>query len=87
MRVRTDSGEIREIREKSQEDLSYLRRAYVGKRVRLYNTGDPYTMLRQGDEGLVTSVDDMGTIHVKWDNGSTLGMILDAGDRIELIQP
>lgn len=86
MRVMTDSGEIREVREKSQEELSYLRSALVGKRVRLYNTNDPYTNLRAGDEGKVTSVDDMGTVHIAWDNGSTLGMIPDAGDRFEVIR-
>ena len=27
-----------------------------------------------GTLGTVNSVDDVGTIHVKWDNGSTLGV-------------
>ena len=31
--------------------------------------------LKPGDRGTVDFVDDMGTIHVTWDNGSTLGMV------------
>lgn len=49
--------------------------AIVGERVRLLSTSDPYTALRAGDEGTVTLVDDLGTIHVAWDSGSTLGLI------------
>jgi hypothetical protein len=47
----------------------------VGRRVRLLFTNDPYTDLSFGCEGTVTLVDDMGTVHVKWDNGSGLGLI------------
>lgn len=47
----------------------------IGKRVRLVHTSDPYTRLRPGTEGTVTFVDDLGTVSVKWDDGSTLGMI------------
>jgi hypothetical protein len=54
--------------------LEHLR-LKVGKRVRLVSTSDPHTRLSPGDEGVVTSVDDFGTLHVSWDNGSTLGLI------------
>ena len=47
----------------------------VGKRVRLIHTSDPYTKLRSGDEGVVVFVDDLGTVDVKWDCGSRLGLI------------
>lgn len=47
----------------------------IGCRVRLIRTSDQYTSLRCGDEGIVDFVDDMGTVHVKWDNGSSLGLI------------
>lgn len=30
-----------------------------------------------GTKGTVVCVDDMGTIHMKWDNGRTLGLIPD----------
>ena len=28
-------------------------------------------------KGTITNVDDLNTIHVKWDNGSTLGLLPD----------
>ena len=46
-----------------------------GKRIELISTSDPYTKLKPGDRGTVDFVDDMGTIHVNWDNGSTLGLV------------
>ena len=36
---------------------------------------DPYSTLKSGDEGTVISVDDIGTLHVKWDSGSSLGLV------------
>jgi hypothetical protein len=45
------------------------------KRIELIATTDPYTTLRPGDKGTVDFVDDMGTIHVIWDNGSHLGLV------------
>lgn len=53
----------------------WMKGALVGKRVRLIRCSDPYTKLTTGDEGVVDYIDDMGTIHVKWDNGSSLGLI------------
>ena len=41
----------------------------------LIRMSDPYTNLRQGDHGTVTMVDDIGTIHVNWDCGSSLGVV------------
>jgi hypothetical protein len=52
----------------------------VGDRIRLLSTTDEYTRLRPGDEGEVTFVDSLGTVHVRWDNGSTLGLVREAGD-------
>ena len=45
-----------------------------GKRIELISTTDPYTELKPGDQGTVDFVDDTGTIHVSWDNGSQLGL-------------
>lgn len=49
----------------------------IGKRVRLVRTTDPYTELRPGDLGTVDHIDGTGTMFVKWDNGSRLGLIAD----------
>ena len=57
----------------------------AGDRVRLIRTTDPHTCLRPCAEGTVTSVDDLGTVHVRWDDGSTLGLVREAGDRWQAI--
>ena len=58
------------------EMLKQLKEYYTpGTRVMLIRMSDPYTNLRQGDRGTVTLVDDIGTIHVNWDRGSTLGVV------------
>ena len=46
-----------------------------GTRVELIRMEDPQAP-PVGTRGTVISVDDIGTIHVKWDNGSTLGVVL-----------
>lgn len=53
------------------------RKDVVGRRVKLVYTDDQYTKLRGGDTGTVFFVDDLGTVMVQWDDGSTLGMIPD----------
>ena len=68
------------------EMLKQLKEYYTsGTRVMLIRMSDPYTNLRQGDRGTVTLVDDIGTIHVNWDCGSTLGVVFDEDEcrRIE----
>ena len=47
----------------------------VGKRVRLIYCADAYSPNPAGLEGTVSFVDDTGTVHVRWDNGSTLGLV------------
>lgn len=46
-----------------------------GRRVRLINCNDPWTQLSPGLLGTVNFVDSAGTLHVRWDNGSTLGLV------------
>ena len=58
------------------EMLKQLKAYYpTGTRVMLIRISDPYTNLRLGDRGTVTLVDDIGTIHVNWDCGSSLGVV------------
>ena len=52
-----------------------MKKQLKGKRIELIYTSDPYTNLKPGHRGTVDFVDDMGTIHVNWDNGSTLGLV------------
>ena len=60
----------------SKETLAMLREKYPsGTRVELVNMDDPYTKLTTGDKGTVKHVDDVGTIHISWDCGSSLGAV------------
>lgn len=61
----------------SKKELQALRDKYVkGSRVELIHMDDPYnTKLYPGCKGTVQCVDDMGTIHVSWDCGSSLGVV------------
>lgn len=57
------------------EILKQLKNRYLpGTRVVLVKMDDPYTKISPGTKGTVTGVDDLGTIHVNWDSGSTLGV-------------
>ena len=60
------------------EMLIFLREQYpVGCRVRLNHMNDPFRPdLKEGALGTVLRVDDIGTIHVSWDCGSSLGVVL-----------
>lgn len=55
--------------------LESMNQVLVGCRIRLKSTSDPYTNLNVGDEGVIQFIDDFGTLHVKWDTGSTLGLV------------
>ena len=47
----------------------------VGCRVQLDHMEDAYTKIPEGTQGTVRAVDDIGTIHVDWDCGSSLGIV------------
>ena len=47
----------------------------AGCRVELIIMNDPYRPMPEGLKGTVSYVDDTGTIHVHWDNGSSLGVV------------
>lgn len=61
----------------SKEILHDLRERFPeGTRVALVQMDDPYnTKLVPGCRGTVIAVDSLGTIHVAWDCGSSLGVV------------
>ena len=78
----------------SSEEVQRIREQYPsGTRVMLIHMDDPHKcILQPGCEGTVYAVDDVGTVHVKWDCGSGLGLVVGvdefrvigrAGDRNE----
>ena len=59
----------------SKATIEHLRSMYKeGTRVQLESMDD-FQAPPKGTKGSVQFVDDIGTIHVKWDNGSTLGVV------------
>ena len=59
----------------------------VGQRVALVRSNDPHTKLEPGMTGTVRFIDDLGTVHVKWDNGASLGLVEVDGDQWIVIAP
>ena len=60
----------------NKDTVERLRKQYPeGCRVELIYMNDPYnTRLQPGCKGTVIGIDDMATIHVSWDCGSSLGI-------------
>jgi len=56
-----------------------------GRRVRLLHCNDSLTKLPAGIHGTVSLVDNMGTLHVDWDDGQSLGLCWDDGDRWNVV--
>lgn len=62
--------------------MNFPKKEIVDKVKKMYPKGTRVELLYMDDKqappvgtrGTVTSVDDIGTIHVKWDNGSSLGI-------------
>ena len=65
-------------------DVKKAKSKYLpGMRVRLIRMDD-FQAPPQGTEGTVRGVDDIGSVMVNWDNGSSLNVILGV-DEIEIV--
>lgn len=70
---------------KSNETIKHIKNTFKpGTRVKLIHMVDEKN-ISPGSTGTVTHVDDVGTIHVNWDNGRILGLIYNE-DKFEIIK-
>ena len=61
----------------SKEMLEFMRQQNPkGTRIRLYSMTDDPQPIEGGSLGTLQFIDDLGTFHVKWDNGRTLGLVV-----------
>lgn len=59
----------------SREFIELQREQLIGRRVKcLRMENDPHP-IESGTKGTIDYIDDMGHIHVKWDNGRSLSLI------------
>ena len=67
------------------DKIKKIKETYLpGMRIKLIHMDDPYGV-PHGTLGTVHHVDDIGTIHMDWDSGSSLGLIVDV-DKFEIIE-
>lgn len=61
----------------TKSQLEVLRKQFpTGARIELQkDLDDPYTVIPAGSRGTVLAIDDIGTIRMSWDCGSSLGLI------------
>lgn len=69
--------------------LKKLREDYPpGTRIQLNEMQDAFSNVPSGTMGTIDIIDDAGTLHVKWDNGSRLGLVpgVDSFGKIEPVK-
>lgn len=72
----------------NKDRIEYLRKMYPeGTRIKINEMNDPYHPVPSGTLGTVNRVDDAGTIHMKWDNGQSLGLIDEEDDFTVVYRP
>ena len=48
-----------------------------GDRIQMVECNDPYAPVLPGAKGIIAHIDDAGTLHMRWDDGRTLGVCLE----------
>ncbi|MBP3508248.1 DUF4314 domain-containing protein [Oscillibacter sp.] len=71
----------------SRGEIEYYRKQYpAGTRIKLNAMDDPYNPVPPGTLGTVQRIDDVGNMHMQWDNGRTLALVI-GHDSFSIVQP
>jgi hypothetical protein len=71
----------------NSSEVERIKREYPeGTRISLISMQDPHSRLESGDRGTVVGVDDIGTVHMMWDRGGSLGLVY-GEDRFRKLTP
>lgn len=71
----------------TNEEIKSIKEKYIaGTKIELIKMYDNTNPVPKGTKGIVDFVDDIGTIHLKWETGSSLGLIVGVDEFIILDQ-
>lgn len=69
----------------TRAEVERIKKEYpIGTVLEMCSMQDSYNQIPIGTHGEVVNVDDIGTLHMNWSNGSTLGVIV-GEDRFKVI--
>lgn len=70
----------------TQEEIKVIKDKYVkGTKIKLLKMYDPFTSIPSQELGIVDFVDDIGQIHIIWNNGSSLALVPNV-DEFEILE-
>lgn len=70
----------------TQEEIKVIKDKYVkGTKIKLLKMYAPFTSIPSQELGVIDFVDDIGQIHINWNNGSTLALVPNV-DEFEILE-
>lgn len=74
------------IRSQISDFVRSMKQRYpIGCRIECDSCAYPWNPIKKGERGTVILVDSIGTVHVEWDNGRSLGLIY-SEDKFHIVE-
>ena len=71
----------------TREEVKKIKEKYIeGTKIELIKMHNDPQPIPEGTKGIVEFVDDIGTIHIRWETGSGLGLIVGVDEFVVLDQ-